>query len=125
MKQIVRITGKLPIVSGQGANGTWTKQEFIATYGDRYPKNFVFSLMNDKLEQYKNLLRIGDTVEVSFDIESREYNGRYYTNVVAWAIASLTAPKATTSAPTVQTYEDFADVPEVGESPNNEPDLPF
>lgn len=71
--------------TGTGKSGkTWTKQDFILETSDQYPKKICFTVMNDKanLSQFGEL----DLVEVSFNIESREYNGRWYTSVNAWKI---------------------------------------
>lgn len=79
-----KITKTLALQSGQGKNGTWKKQEYVIEYGDQYPKLVCFNLWGDKIDQYA--LKDGETVTVHFDVESREYNGRYYTDVKAWRI---------------------------------------
>jgi hypothetical protein len=86
----MEISGKLiqflPLQTGQGKNGTWKKQEFILELGGQYPKKVCIAAWGDKLDM--NGFKIGDTIEVSFDIESREYNGRWYTDVKAWKVVS-------------------------------------
>src|SRR5215831_14196307 len=82
------ISGKvlqfLPMQTGQGKNGTWKKQEMILETGDAYPKKVCIAIWGDKIDV--GGLKPGDTVTVSFDVESREYNGRWYTDVKAWRI---------------------------------------
>ena len=82
------ISGKiiqlLPVQTGQGKNGTWKKQEFILETGDTYPKKVCIAVWGDKIDM--GSFKPGDTVDVSFDVESREYNGRWYTDVKAWKI---------------------------------------
>jgi len=68
----------LPIVTGQGKNGTWTKQEFVLKTSGQYPKDVCFEAWGERTEQVSKL-KEGDQVTVLFDLESREYNGRYYT----------------------------------------------
>lgn len=84
----MEISGKiiaiLPQTSGQGKNGTWRSQDYVLETGDQYPKKVCFNLFNDKIDQFP--IAIDDQVNVSFDIESREYNGRWYTTVRAWKI---------------------------------------
>ena len=92
-----KIIKKLPLLSGEGRNGNWQRQEYILEYGDRYPKQMCFSLRGDKIEQYP--LEIDQEVVVSFDVESREYNGRYYTHVNAWKIDRADATAAPADAP--------------------------
>lgn len=85
----MELTGKivniLPLITGNGKNGPWKKQEFILETNTQPQRRVCFSLWGDKVDQFK--LNIGDEFEVSFDLESREYNGRWYTDVKAWKIA--------------------------------------
>jgi len=80
------LTGKLLTilapVSGEGRNGTWKKQEFILEIPGDFPKKLCIANWNDKadLGSYKE----GETVKVYFDVESREYNGKWYTDVKVW-----------------------------------------
>jgi hypothetical protein len=74
----------LPAQSGEGRNGQWKKQEFVLEFGDQYPKIVCFSLRGNRIDQFP--LKLNEQVSVSFDLESREYNGRYYTDVKAWKI---------------------------------------
>lgn len=82
------ITGKiikiLPLQSGAGKNGTWKKQEFILETSAQIPRKICFSLWGDKIDQFK--LAEGEDTEVSFDLESREFNSRWYTEAKAWKI---------------------------------------
>jgi hypothetical protein len=84
----MEISGKivqlLQLQTGQGKNGTWKKQEFILETGDTYPKKVCIAVWGDKIDL--NSFKPGDSVDVSFDVESREYNGRWYTDVKAWKI---------------------------------------
>ncbi|WP_159468586.1 DUF3127 domain-containing protein [Dyadobacter sp. 3J3] len=74
----------LPEVSGQGKNGTWRKQEFILEIPSQYPKKVCISLWGDKIDQAG--LQINDAVTASIDVESREYNNRWYTEIKAWKV---------------------------------------
>lgn len=75
----------LPAQTGQGKNGPWKKQEFILETGDTYPKKICIAVWGDKIDL--GSFKPGDTVDVSFDVESREYNGRWYTDVKAWKVS--------------------------------------
>lgn len=79
-----KIIKVLPLQSGEGRNGAWKRQEYILEYGEKYPKILCFSLRGDRIDQFP--VNIDEEVTVSFDVESREYNGRYYTDVKAWKI---------------------------------------
>jgi Domain of unknown function (DUF3127) len=87
-KEVMDINGKiiqlLGVQTGQGKNGTWKKQEFILETGDTYPKKVCIAVWGDKIDMSQ--FTIGDPIQVSFDVESREYNGRWYTDVKAWKV---------------------------------------
>ncbi len=85
----MEISGKiiecLPLKSGQSSNGEWRKQEFILETSGQYPKKICFMVWGEKVEQFA--IQQGETVEVSVDLESREYKGRWYTDVKAWKVS--------------------------------------
>lgn len=81
-----KLVQKLAMQSGTSAKGnTWQKQEFVIETGDQFPKKICANLWGDKADQL-NQYNIGDMVKVSFDLESREFNGRWYTDVKAWKL---------------------------------------
>ena len=88
----MEVTGKvvqlLPLVKGQSAKGEWKKQEFILETQGQYPKKVCISLWGERIDQ--NPLQEGETITASVDLESREYNGRWYTEARAWKIAKAT-----------------------------------
>ena len=122
--RIVEIKGKiieiLPEKSGQSANGEWRKQEYILETDSNYPKKICFMAWGDKIGEFN--LQQGENVEVSVDLESREYNGRWYTDVKAWKVS-----KDEMSANNEPTYGEY----DSNETDNNnkvsleEDDIPF
>jgi hypothetical protein len=85
----LEVSGKLikvlPSVSGSGKNGTWIKQEFIIETKDQYPKKICLTAWGDVADIIENF-SIGDVLNVSFNLESREHNEKWYTEVKAWKI---------------------------------------
>jgi hypothetical protein len=81
-----RIIQVLPEVNGEGRNGgkPWKKQEFILETTAQYPKKVCFSLWGDRVDQFR--MNVGEEVIISVDPESREYNGRWYTELRAWKV---------------------------------------
>ena len=79
-----RLVTILPEQSGNGKNGIWKKQDIIVETDGQYPKKVCVSLWGDKFD--KSLLQPGCRLAVSCDIESREFNGKWYTDVKAWKI---------------------------------------
>ena len=84
----MEISGKiaqvLELVSGQGKNGPWKKQNVVLETEGQYPKKVCLTLWGDNIDKWA--LKENDLVKASIDIESREYNGRWYTDVKAWKI---------------------------------------
>jgi len=85
------ISGKLvqtlPTQTGMGKNGEWKKCSFIIETTDKFPKKICIIAWKDLVDQVSQL-QVGTDLKVSFDVESREYNGKWYTDVKAWKIAS-------------------------------------
>lgn len=79
-----KIVQLLALQKGDGKNGGWKKQEFVIETSGNYPKKVCFSLWGDKIDQ--SPLSEGTAVKVSFDVESREYNGKWYTDAKAWKV---------------------------------------
>lgn len=81
-----KIVQILPLQSGIGAQSQkeWKKQEYILEQGGQYPKKVCFNLWGDMIDRF--MLREGEEVTVQIDLESREYNGRWYTDVRAWRV---------------------------------------
>ena len=97
----------LPPVSGQSARGTWERQTVVFEQPNKqYGKELAVTFMN-KGQEVANL-RVGESYIVSFDIESRNYQGRWYTDVRAWRVQPL-QPKA---QPPVQDMPPFMEEPQ-------------
>lgn len=120
----MEITGKvveiLPEQSGEGRNGTWRRQEFIVEIPGQYPRKVCIALWGDKIDQVG--LKTGEEVTASVDVESREYNGKWFTSVKAWKVDKVQAG-APADAP------EPPDFPPPGEPPlepyESQDDLPF
>lgn len=86
----LKVTGRLTQIltpeSGTSKAGKeWNKQEFVIETNDQYPKLVCFTLFGDKTDLISNI-KLGNEVDVSFNLESREYNGRWFHNVNCWKI---------------------------------------
>jgi hypothetical protein len=76
---------KLPEQTGTGRNGQWSRQDFIVESQEQYPKKVCFSAWGDKIALLKSF-KPDDIVKIYFNIESREYNGRWYTDLRVWKL---------------------------------------
>lgn len=95
------------------AGKEWKKKDFVIETTDQYPKKVCFTLFGDKTDLLMNISQ-GQLVDVSFNLESREYNGRWFHNVNAWKIL----------AEEVKQNEPVQDIPPEP-SDNESEDLPF
>ena len=111
----MQITAKLiqllPLQTGTGKNGQWKKQDIIVETEGQYPKKICISIWGDKIDE-KNL-QAGNMLKIDFNVESREFNGRWYTDVKAWKIEPTGSAGA--QAPDSHAYDDM----------KHEDDLPF
>ena len=85
-----KVKGKLidilPVQTGSSARGEWKKLDFVLEVpDDQFPKKICFTLFNDKTEMVKESDKNRE-LEVSFNLEGREYNGKWYHNVNAFKI---------------------------------------
>ena len=86
---------KLPVQSGNSARGPWAKQEFILEYPDgNFTAKACFTAWGQDKVQDLGKYQVGDKVKVSFNLKSREYNGRWYNDLQIWKIAPAGAQPA-------------------------------
>ena len=119
---VINILEKESGVSKAGKE--WEKQDFVIETQDQFPRNVCFTCFGDKTSLVSNLSR-GSEVNVSFNIESREYNGKYFHNINAWKVEvnESQQPKQSFKANEV---DDNTGLPK-SEQPDDEEenDLPF
>jgi hypothetical protein len=93
----LQITGEVTNVldeeSGEGKKGTWRKQAFILKTPGDYPKEICVIQWGDNIDKFP--VQSGTTITAHIDIQSREYNGRWYTDVKAWKIEGASGAKST------------------------------
>ena len=94
---------KLPVQSGSSARGPWTKQEFILEFPDgNFTAKACFLAWGQEKVQDLGKYQVGDKVKVSFNLKSREYNGRWYNDLQIWKIAPAGAQPAAPAQPASQ-----------------------
>jgi hypothetical protein len=113
-----RLSKVMPAQTGQGRNGEWKKQEFVIELEGTYPRKVCISSWGDKVNV--DSFVEGSMLNVSFDIESREFNGKWYTNLTAWKVETGGEnQQAPPPMPPIETYQPDMDVPPMKD------DLPF
>ena len=122
----LEIAGKLlqllPEQSGTGKNGQWTKQDFVIETQEQYPRKVCFSAWGEKAALVK-ALKPGAHINVSFNAESREYNGRWYTDLRSWKIDTTQTPASVAVMPSEQF--DVLEPLSTAENNSEPDDLPF
>ena len=94
---------KLPVQSGNSARGPWAKQEFILEFPDgNFTAKACFLAWGQDKVQDLGKYQVGDKVKVSFNLKSREYNGRWYNDLQIWKIAPAGAQPAAPAQPAPQ-----------------------
>ena len=94
---------KLPVQSGNSARGPWAKQEFILDYPDgNFTAKACFTAWGQDKVQDLGKYQVGDKVKVSFNLKSREYNGRWYNDLQIWKIAPAGSQPAAPAQPAPQ-----------------------
>lgn len=127
----MEVVGKIIQVIGERtgmskAGNPWKVKEYVLeTTQDSFPRKIAFDFFGDRADQFP--LNVGDEIKLSFDIESREYQGKWYTSIRGWkseplaAVAPATAPGA---VPGAVPPPPIVGMPAVEPAGSNE-DLPF
>ena len=127
---MAEITGKiiavLPTKSGTSARGTqWSSQTAVIETHEQYPKRVAFDVLGDRIAEFN--LQVGEEVTVSFDINAREFNGKWFNSVNAWNVVRQqshaqgcynTNPYAGANATQAYQPSAFAGAPNYMNSPN-------
>ena len=111
-----------PLQTGEGRNGQWKKQDYVIEYdqNSQYPRKMMFNLWGDKIDQYN--IQEGQMYRIGFDIDCREYNGRWYNDIRAWKVEADdgSMPAETPFVPAAQVADMLPLTP-----PDDTSDLPF
>lgn len=90
MKVTNKVHKVLPMQQGVGqkTGDAWQSQDLVLITEERYPKEQAFTFKGANCKKLDNLVP-GDLVEVTYEIDSHEHNGRYYTSLFAWEVTVL------------------------------------
>ena len=127
--KVVRLGG---LTEGTSARGPWRKQDLIIETDEQYPKTVCLTCWTNQIDEIQKMVT-GQLIKAQIDISSREFNGKWYTDVRVWrfdpvtaaapASAQQPAPQAVHQTPPAAPTggpEDF-----FGSDSNNGDDLPF
>ncbi|KAA6303046.1 MAG: hypothetical protein EZS26_000649 [Candidatus Ordinivivax streblomastigis] len=128
MQLTAKLTQVLPAETGMGKNGEWKKQSIIVETEGQYPKKVCITAWGDKLSPSQ--LQQGNILTIDFDIESREFNGRWYTDLRAWKVESAASapmqygPAPSAPLPEIPANYNTSEPPPAAPAPDFN-DLPF
>jgi len=74
----------LDVMSGESQKGTWRKQGYILELPGSYPRKVCVDVWGDNIDNFQ--IKEQEELTVSIDINSREYNGKWYTDIKAWKV---------------------------------------
>ena len=111
-----RIARKMNVQGGTTARGAWSKQEFVFEYQEgNFPAQVCMHVWGDDKVRELDKYQVGDKVKVSFNLSSREYNGRWYTDVRVWriepAVSQVVQPAPQMPVPPMPTDDDLPSGP--------------
>ena len=111
----------------QRTGNSWKTQEFVIETHEQYPRKCVFNVFGeDRLREFN--IQVGEELTVSFDIDAREFNGRWYTDVNVYMVRPVdaAAPAAAAAPSAQQPSFQPAPAPQFGApEEDNSDDLPF
>lgn len=88
----MEIQGKIIVVlperSGVSARGEWKSQTYVIETQEQYPKKMAFDVFGaDRIANFG--IHSGEVINVSFDIDAHEYQGRYFNQIRAWNVTKV------------------------------------
>ena len=91
------------LTEGTSARGPWRKQELIIETEEQYPRTVCLICWTNQIDEIQKFAP-GQTIKAQIEISSREFNGKWYTDVRVWRFdpVGATATPAAASAQPVQ-----------------------
>jgi len=84
----MEITGTIKVLGNlEKVSDKLTKKQVVITTDEQYPQDLAIEFLNDKIDTLKNF-KTGDKVVIGINLRGREYNGKYYNNIVGWRVAA-------------------------------------
>lgn len=92
-----KVIAVLPERSGVSARGEWKSQTYVIETQEQYPKKMAFDVFGaDSLAQFN--IQSGEVINVSFDIDAHEYQGRWFNSIRAWNVTKVSQQAMASSA---------------------------
>lgn len=120
-----KIIAVLPAREGVSKAGNpWKTQEYVLETHDQYPRKMCFNIFGaDKIAQFN--IQVGEEVTVSFDIDCREWQGRWFNDIRAWKVERVAATGAPAPAEEPMPFPPASATPVDFTAGDEKDDLPF
>lgn len=125
-----KIIAVLPERSGVSARGEWKSQTYVIETQEQYPKKMAFDVFGaDRIANFG--IQLGEVINVSFDIDAHEYQGRYFNQIRAWNVTKVSQQATAQAQAGVAQPSAFYNPPaqpqqQQSTAPSSDPDnLPF
>lgn len=99
------------------AGKPWRKKDFVIETLDQYPKKVCITVMGDKVDELSHY-KVGNKIKASINLESREYNDKWFSSITAWRLEGFEENKQQ------EVYNANDDFPDVSNE-NHDDQLPF
>lgn len=121
-----KIIAVLPAREGVSSRtgSPWMTQDYVLETHDQYPRRCCFNVFgSDKIQLFN--IQIGEELRVSFDIDAREYQGRWFNSIRAWKVERIDPNAVQNAAPNAQFAQSAPVQPVVNASPEAPAASPF
>jgi hypothetical protein len=105
------------------AGKDWVKQDFVIETDDQYPKKIAVTAMGDKIVPVVKTLSVGQQVTIHINIESREYQDKWFSNINVWRVDKLDGNSVPTN--TASSTNSTKATKSNASSKDDDSDLPF
>ena len=114
----------LPEQRFNGKNGEVVKNQFVIEHGGQYKKKAVFGVLGEHRLKQMNVVQ-GADVQVSFDVDAREWNGKWFGELLAWRVQNVNGQQQEqqSAVPNAKPMEQAATQQQNGSQGSD--DLPF
>lgn len=121
--KVIKLLDAQSFVSQKNGN-TYVRHTFIGETSGQYPRKIAFTVMGDDRFNQMGIV-VGGNYNVSFDVESREWQGRWFTEASAWRAQRIDGGGAQVPQQSQQQQQEASPIPQDGKNVENDSDLPF
>jgi len=90
----LKLNGTIKMIGEvQNFDSGFSKREFVITTNEQYPQDVKFEVVKEKATDFEQYNKVGDNVDVKFNVRGNEYNGKYYVSLQSWHVSKVTEDK--------------------------------